>query len=296
MENEKIKCSSTKHKENDAITYCQECKLYLCNKCDKLHSELFENHHQYKLEMNFSDIFTGLCKLENHFQILEYFCKNHNLLCCGLCITKIKGKKNGQHADCEVCFIENIKEEKKNKLQENLKCLDDLSKTLNESIKKLKTIFDKISENKEELKLKIQKIFTKIRNTINEREDKLLLEVDNQFNNFPIKEEIMKESEKLPKKVKISLEKGRIIDKEWIEDENKLNSLINDCLNIENNIQNINKINENMQKCNSVNINIQFTPENEEEINKFLEEIKTFGNVYYYDSFRFKQCPEIISE
>ena len=49
-------------------------------------------------------------------------------------------------------FLENIKDKKKNKLQENIKCLDDLSKTLNESIKKLKTIFVKISENKEELK------------------------------------------------------------------------------------------------------------------------------------------------
>ena len=39
-----------------------------------------------------------------------------------------------------------------------------------------------INEEKEELKLKIQKIFTKIRNVINEREEKLLIEVDNQFN------------------------------------------------------------------------------------------------------------------
>ena len=214
MENKKIKCSSTKHKENDAIAYCQDYKLYFCNKCDKLHSELYENHHQYKLEANTSEIFTGLCKSENHFEFLEFFCRNHNQLCCGLCITKIKGKKYGQHADCEVCFIESIKEEKKNKLQENIKCLEELAKTLNKSINKLKTIFDKISENKEELKLKIQKIFTKIRNALNEREDKILLEVDKQFNNLTIKEEIIKQSEKLPNKVKISLEKGKMIDKE----------------------------------------------------------------------------------
>ena len=52
----------------------------------------------------------------------------------------------------------------------------------------------------------------------------------------------MKESEKLPNKVKFSLKKGRIIDKEKFEDKNKLNSLINDSLNIENNIQNVKKI------------------------------------------------------
>ena len=38
--------------------------------------------------------------------------------------------------------------------------------------------------NKESVKLKIQKIFTKIRNSINEREDELLLEVDENFENL----------------------------------------------------------------------------------------------------------------
>ena len=33
--------------------------------------------------------------------------------------------------------------------------------------------------------------------------------------------------------VKLSLEKGKLIDKEW-NDKNKLNSIINDCINIEN--------------------------------------------------------------
>ena len=178
MESEKIKCSSTKHKENSAISYCEECKIYLCNRCEKPHSELFENHHQFKLDNNISELFTGLCKVENHFENLEFFCKNHNQLCCGLCITTIKGKKYGQHSDCEICFIENIKEEKKNKLNENITILEELSQTLNESINKLKVIFEKINSNKEELKLNIQKIFTKIRNALNDREDELLLEVD----------------------------------------------------------------------------------------------------------------------
>ena len=65
------------------------------------------------------------------------------------------------------------------------------------------------------MKLNIQKIFTKIRNEINNREAKLLLEVENLYNNLFFKEELIKESEKLPNNIKISLEKGKIIDSEW---------------------------------------------------------------------------------
>ena len=52
-------------------------------------------------------------------------------------------------------------------------------------------------------------------------------------------EDIINKGEKLPKKIKLSLEKGKLINKEW--DNNNLNSYINDCINIENNIKIINE-------------------------------------------------------
>ena len=59
----------------------------------------------------------------------------------------------------------------------------------------------------------------------------------------------------------------------------KLSQLINDCINIENNIKNINIINENIKKCNlNKDLIIEFSP-NEIEINDFLEKIKIFGNI-----------------
>ena len=149
---------------------------------------------------------------------LEFYCKNHNQLCCVACISKIKTKEYGQHKNCDICIIKDIKEEMKNKLRDNIKYLEDLSNDLDNSIKELKTIFNKINENKEELKTKIQNIFTKIRTTLNEREDELLLEVDNKYNDIFCNEDIIKESEKLPNKIKISLEKGKLINNEWNED------------------------------------------------------------------------------
>ena len=248
MENKKKKCSLIEHKKNDAICYCQECKIYICNKCENFHSSLFKDHHLFKLDKDITEIFTGFCKEENHYyEQLKYFCKTHNKLCCASCITKLIGEGNGQHTDCKICFIKDIKEEKKKKLGENIKILEDLSKNLEKTINDLKIILEQKIKNKDELKENIQKIFTKIRNVLNDREDELLLKVDKQFDKLYCNEDIIKQSEKLPNKIKISLEKGRIIDKEW-NDNNELSLLINDCINIENTIIDINLINESIQK------------------------------------------------
>jgi hypothetical protein len=68
------------------------------------------------------DVFTGICKNKNHSLRLNYFCKTHNQLCCAQCITIIKDKDNGQHNNCDICTIEDIKSVKKNKLQDNIQC------------------------------------------------------------------------------------------------------------------------------------------------------------------------------
>ena len=249
MEIQKKKCTSKEHRKIDAIIYCNECKIYMCNKCETFHSTLFDNHQTFNLEKNGDAIIMGFCtEKEHNNNKLVFFCKTHNQLCCAVCLCKIKKNEIGKHKDCDVCNIEDIKDEKINKLKTNMKTLDELSHNLQESIKNLRKIYDKINENKEELKLNIQKIFTKIRNELNNREDKLLLEVEKHFDDVFFKEEFIKESEKLPNKIKISLERGKNLDKEYKDD--KLNLLINECINIENNITEIKNINNNINKYN----------------------------------------------
>ena len=198
-------CSMIEHKDIESISFCEECKIYMCNKCEKHHSELFKNHLQYKLDSNkeMIDIFIGLCLDKNHFVDLQYFCKTHNKLCCAKCITKIKGKENGQHTDCDICLIEDIENQKKIQLKENIKLLEDLSINLENSINGLKKFCEKINENKEQLKINIQKIFTKIRNELNNIEEQILLELEKEYNNLYFNEEIFKKSEKLPEKIKL---------------------------------------------------------------------------------------------
>ena len=75
----------------------------------------------------------------------------------------------------------------------------------------------------------------------------------------------------------------------------KPNSNINDCINIENNIKNINEINEIINKCDIKNkIKFYFNPK-ENQLNEFLKSIKSFGQIYY-NIFSFKKCPTNIDE
>ena len=257
------------------VNYCQECNIYMCNKCASYHSELFENHNKY--ELNKETIITSLCKEKNHRDELKFFCKNHNKLCCSICISKIKGDGYGQHTDCDVCLIEKIADEKKNKLNENIKYLENISLTIEKSMEELKKIIEKIDEDKDNLKLKVSKIFTKLRNAINSREDEILADIDKKYNEFIFDEKLLKQKEKLPVQIKEFIEKGKFIENEWKNDNKKLNILIKECINIENSINNIKIMNENIGKYNSKNINFKFYPEEEDEINKIINIIKIFG-------------------
>ena len=112
MDNQK-KCSNRKHSEINAINYCPECNIYLCNKCSNNHIDILENHLVYNLDNNTPEIFVDICNEPNHKNKLEFYCKSHNKLCCAACLSRIKGKGNGQHFNCNVCLIEEIKDEKK---------------------------------------------------------------------------------------------------------------------------------------------------------------------------------------
>ena len=76
--------------------------------------------------------------------------------------------------------------------------------------------------------------------------------------------------------MKLSLEKGKIIEQNWKN--NNLNSLIYDCLNIENNINEINKINMSLKQFNSNWNEINFIY-GENDINQIFANIINFGKI-----------------
>ena len=256
------KCSSKNHEKYDATIYCQNCNIYLCNKCSKTHSEWFQNHNVFDLNKKKDEIFTIYCQEKYHSNILEFFCITRNVLCCSSCISKINDEKYGQHSDCDICSIEEIKEDKKSELNDNIEKLEELLNNLEKSLLIMDELFKKANEDKEKLEMEVQRIFTIIRNELNKREDKILSEIDEIFEQKFFKEELIKESKNLPKKVKQCLEKGKIIEKEkkWDMDNNNLIPIINDCIDIEKNIFNIEQINEKIEDLNSKKVQIKFVP------------------------------------
>ena len=127
---------------------------------------------------------------------------------------------------------------------------------------------EKVEDDKEKLKKEIQSMFTKLRNLINNKEDEILLQIDNKYEEIFFDKDYIHETEKLPEKINKSLEKGKIIKNDV--EKYKLNSLIYDCVNIENNILNIKKINTNIQKFKAIQNNKYFIP-NQKALEKIIE-------------------------
>ena len=279
MENNKyIKCSN--HKDLEAIYNCHECEINMCSKCSNSHSQIFVNHNLEKLTIENNETFDGFCSEKNHNLELEFFCITHNQLCCAACLCKIKNKGKGQHNECNVCNIEEIKNNKKNELNKNIKILEDFSKIIEKIISELKKINEEINKNKESLKKEVHNKFTFIINLLKERENKLIDEIEKKYSELYFKEEMIKKSDGLPTKTKLSLDKGKIINNEW-DNVNKLNYIIFNCVKIENIIKEINEINDYIKKYKTSNIKIKFSPEdfNEKEINF----IQSFGNIEISD-------------
>ena len=282
MQEAKQKCNHEDHSNTPAIIYCVECNKYMCKKCENnYHGKTYKEHNIYSLDKDLSTIFTGFCKEDNHTNKLEYFCKNHNRLCCSDCIVNIKTKDKGQHRECEICLLEDIKENKVSNLKDNILKLETFSNDINKILNELTNAFEIINKDKEELKNNIQKIFTKIRNTINDREDEILLSVDKLYDDIYIKEGQLKEFDKYPNKINIDLKKGKNTFENLIDDKNKLNLFINNCIEIENNLINFNQVDENLKKCKSeITTKIFFMPSEGNELNDFISFLSSFGELY----------------
>ena len=279
------KCSFEEHKDIDAISYCSKCDIYVCEKCKDYHNNLINRNHNQIFNKENNEI----CLEKNHQEKLEYFCRTHNKLCCRACVTKIKGLGNGQHSECDICFVKDITDERKNILEQNIIYLKNNRTSFDSLINKLKQAYKEISDKKEKLKIRIQKFFTKIRNEINKREDQLLLIVEQVYENYFFNKNFSKDIDKIENKLNLSINKGMLVSNEYNNDEINFISLINDCILIEDCIKEINYLKENYEKYEkneTLSIDLKLK---EEEIN-FLNNIKNLGNIYtnnFFFKFKF---------
>ena len=73
MEQQNKKCSYQEHNDINANYFCQECKVYMCNKCENFHTKLVKVHHIYNLEKDKDEIFSIFCKEKEHLEILDFY-------------------------------------------------------------------------------------------------------------------------------------------------------------------------------------------------------------------------------
>ena len=272
MNEKEIKCSTKNHENQKVYKYCIMCNIFMCHQCFYNHQKLFSNHHLIDVNDDISKLYTILCKED--LNKYEYYCRTHNQLFCASC-------KENKHKNCETNKIEEIKEEKKKNLEQNLNELEILSNNIKERINLTRSFYDKVDKLKEDLKAKILKIITNLRNKLNEREDELTNEVDNIFSNIYPEEKLILNYEKIPKITNSLLNQRDSLD-EKLKDTYLLNSYITECINIEKELNEIKSTEDLINKYDiSKEIKISFYPDLEtEELNNIYNDIKSFGKIY----------------
>ena len=95
MEDKNKTCSKKLHEKIEAIIYCQECKIYMCDKCKQLHSDLFDSHNIINLDTKINDtqnmvIPNGKYEkwIEANHELINRACYNHS--CFNLLLDEIE--------------------------------------------------------------------------------------------------------------------------------------------------------------------------------------------------------------
>ena len=249
--------------------------------------------YKYFKKQKINETLPEFCQEENHHSNkLEYFCKNHNMLCCVACISKIRSKGNGQHSECKIYNVEDILPKKIKRFKENINNLEMLLKRHQQLLKEIEINFREFN-NKKDLKQKIKNIFKRIRDKIDEREENLLIEVDFLFDDLLFNEKA--KINNIYEIIKSTLKKSEIIAYELNNNNKNYITLINNCINFENTIIQIDKDLNKMDNNANINEYIfqEFYPEENHLLNNYLEKIEKFGFIYS-NNFQFKECPNDI--
>ena len=280
MEAINIKCTLENHSDKEAISYCNCCSLYMCKKCETHHSELFKNHNPISLKKNSSVQFYQICKEKHQSnQQLLYYCNTHKILCCPLCISKVKTKNDGKHADCEIYLLDEFKAQKEKEFIDKINILEKNIVIFSNILKEMENIYEKINEKKENIKINVMNIFTEIRNALNNREDELLKEIDKRFDDIYFNDNIIKENKKIENDIKIFLKQNKNIKSKFMD----INSFLNDmnilninCENIENKIKQLSPI---CDKSKDFQMKMEFKP-GSGGVGIMLSKVRNFGDIY----------------
>ncbi|VDI49609.1 Hypothetical predicted protein [Mytilus galloprovincialis] len=150
-----------------ATKYCPACEERLCPTCTESHTRFkaFKSHQVIDLSTVASDIPISAKKICNVHtdMLLDYYCTDHEIVCCRACIPK-------DHRKCEnVLPLEHAsKDVKKSAL------FTDVMQDINQLI----TTLNKLHDNRESNLLRLSKTKSVITNQISEVKSRLLKQID----------------------------------------------------------------------------------------------------------------------
>ena len=186
---------SEQSKQIHAKFQCDDCLEYLCEECKSVHAKLKVSKHHIHVPMMLSCDDTPPtnnnvceeCKVDNRREV-GFFCKDHNLRCCGTCAIRV-------HRRCTVYDIENLVENIKSEgliddlklsLEDSKKTIDAFVKACKENNTKLEEQVDNIRKSVRDLRKNLATLLDEFENDINIKTSHIL-ETEKAKNNDNIK-------------------------------------------------------------------------------------------------------------
>ena len=200
--------------QNDAVKYCKDCELWLCNECITIH-EVFNKSHSLSekgvpLKLK--------CKMHNN-EFTQFYCLQCNEEVCPFCLTK-----TGKHSEHKT-----IKFEKLEKLGEEI--LSRLKfKNYEECLKNLENIREKNIKEKnkkiEDFQIQIQNLIEKIKIM----EENYIKQINEKIEYFNYVIDVMKESYKYFY-IMLTKEKKEYKDLNFLQEIQEINNIKSSYLN-----------------------------------------------------------------
>ena len=179
LKHTRITCSNSGHSSTPAKVYCLVCSLFFCEECETHHTFMFPSHASSvctDLE-SFREVQGGKCGCHPDY-MLDYLCRTHDVLCCAKC----KLNQDGLHTKCNVVPIDKDTCSGGTKISGLLQDrIYEIKIDKLERLKKKQNLLEERVTNTREI---ISNTFKEIRGILNERERKMLAELDRAFESW----------------------------------------------------------------------------------------------------------------
>ena len=291
MSSDKPKCSNKDHSSDPATVFCKDCGKFFCASCSEFHEKILSDHNTVPVKdiSSGSQVITRRCTIPGHHNNpLEYYCKEHNVPCCGMCLCPKEGV--GKHTKCTTVPLPDMEQQMRSSLIPSIKALEEATAKAEATMAKLRTVQEGSEAAKEEAMDKIKKCFVAIRDAVDAREKELLEKAEKLWDEEASCEKLMSVGISCPEKAKCVTAAAKIAEEHW--DSSKLPEMAQHCAAVSELKATLDKFISDVDKAATADLKIKWVPR-EDDVAAFLSDVKKFGDVVVRLKFdvRIKDSP-----